>query len=466
MGFQVNFYTVAKKKNSFFRPTGDGGLQITCTLKSPCGILKPVIVVASAQNEFNPSQYNYCYIPSFSRYYFVRNWVFESGGVCSAELEVDVLASFKDDIGSKNFYFTRSSTLYDDSITDLLYPATTAVMRNNQFVDLWGNAQGETSWQNGCVVVNTIGQEGTAQWYYADVNAFAQFCKTVFSNIDWTNIDFESIDLNEAVAKLVFDPFEYILSAKWFPVKPTPITEVEQVFVGWWAVPVTGWYSFDQSQVYYKNVSCNLSSHPSAGSRGLYVNKPPFHSMYLESQLFGSLPLNTMMVDVNYSLNLSCGIDFGTGACRLMVGQNNVVYATTTGNCALDLILTSMRENLAGELTSVAGGIGELFSGNWLGLVSGIGSAIATALNPDTHARGSGGGSFASIGRIQVTQMFKGLTSFDDADNGRPCCKNGVMSALGNGFYIVENGNVPITGAYSEEIDSVRSFLEGGVYYE
>jgi hypothetical protein len=57
------------------------------------------------------------------------------------------------------------------------------------------------------------------------------------------------------------------------------------------------------------------------------------------------------------------------------------------------------------------------------------------------------------------------LVDEDRADNGRPYCKNGTFSALGNGYYEVENGSTPISGAYEAEIDEVRNLLESGVYY-
>ena len=40
------------------------------------------------------------------------------------------------------------------------------------------------------------------------------------------------------------------------------------------------------------------------------------------------------------------------------------------------------------------------------------------------------------------------------------------MSALGDGYYLVENGNVSILGAYKEETDAIKKALESGVYYQ
>ena len=43
--------------------------------------------------------------------------------------------------------------------------------------------------------------------------------------------------------------------------------------------------------------------------------------------------------------------------------------------------------------------------------------------------------------------------------------KNNTFATLGEGYYIVENGSTPLKGAFDSEIDEVKNFLEGGVYY-
>ena len=67
-------------------------------------------------------------------------------------------------------------------------------------------------------------------------------------------------------------------------------------------------------------------------------------------------------------------------------------------------------------------------------------------------------------GTSLFTDCFQ-IADEDNADNGRPYMSNGTPSIMGEGYYMVENGNVNIVGAYSEEISMIKKYLEGGFYY-
>ena len=43
--------------------------------------------------------------------------------------------------------------------------------------------------------------------------------------------------------------------------------------------------------------------------------------------------------------------------------------------------------------------------------------------------------------------------------------KNGTMQELGTGYYVVENGDINVSGATRNEKEQIKQFLEGGVYY-
>ena len=99
MGFTVNLYTLSKRDNSTKRPTGNG-TQFSCIIKSGSGILHPTISLDLGKTN-DPSQYNYAYIPDFDRYYFIEEWYFDRA-LWTASLKVDVLATYKTEIGNSN----------------------------------------------------------------------------------------------------------------------------------------------------------------------------------------------------------------------------------------------------------------------------------------------------------------------------------------------------------------------------
>lgn len=68
--------------------------SLSGTLRDATNIINPIILVEL--NEI--SNYNYCYIPNFNRYYFITDITVIRTGLYAISLLVDVLESFKTDI--------------------------------------------------------------------------------------------------------------------------------------------------------------------------------------------------------------------------------------------------------------------------------------------------------------------------------------------------------------------------------
>ena len=117
----VYLMTYAKKENSTARPALTGLTPFTGTLRSQCSIIHPSIGFDLGQNT-QPTA-NYSYIPDFGRYYFIQNWTFDRG-IWWADLMVDVLATWRSDIGSSTQYVLRSADTWNGQIIDTLYPVT------------------------------------------------------------------------------------------------------------------------------------------------------------------------------------------------------------------------------------------------------------------------------------------------------------------------------------------------------
>lgn len=69
-------------------------LTLTGTLRDESSVMNPKILVKSD----TPLRYNFCYIPEWNRYYFVREITSYRNDLYIVSLEVDVLMSFKNDI--------------------------------------------------------------------------------------------------------------------------------------------------------------------------------------------------------------------------------------------------------------------------------------------------------------------------------------------------------------------------------
>ena len=71
-------------------------IEMTGTLRTECSVLDPVILIQIDQERVNITRINYCYIPEFNRYYFIKGMRVMRENLWEIALHVDVLMSYKD----------------------------------------------------------------------------------------------------------------------------------------------------------------------------------------------------------------------------------------------------------------------------------------------------------------------------------------------------------------------------------
>ena len=103
--------------------------------------------------------------------------------------------------------------------------------------------------------------------------------------------------------------------------------------------------------------------------------------------------------------------------------------------------------------------------GNVIGTIeAGIGT-IWDAVGGTPTSTGMGGGFAEILGKpIWLDTLHYAITDEDISHNGRPLMQLKTISSL-SGFVQVQKGDVPIPGT-SAEADRVKSYLEGGFFYE
>lgn len=90
----ITFYNNISEKN-VIRKTINNALTITGTLRESTSVINPIITVESPSTLVG---YNYCFIPEFSRYYYITDIKSIRSGLWAVSMRVDVLMSFKNDI--------------------------------------------------------------------------------------------------------------------------------------------------------------------------------------------------------------------------------------------------------------------------------------------------------------------------------------------------------------------------------
>lgn len=110
-----------------------GGLTIAnANVYGDCSVMYPMLKLAYFTNISN---YNYCYISEFGRYYYINDVVLMPGQIAIIKCSVDVLMSFKSEILSSYQTITRyndaeNANVSKSEVVDNLLP----VSKNLQFM--------------------------------------------------------------------------------------------------------------------------------------------------------------------------------------------------------------------------------------------------------------------------------------------------------------------------------------------
>lgn len=470
---QATFYQFAKRTNSTKRPSG--GQEFGIDLKAPCNIIDPEIKIAT---QSDPTGYNYCYLPTFSRYYWVKNWTY-SDGLWNASLTVDTLASYRDEIGYSTEYVVRSSAKFDPKIADNLYPTKATITTRTIYANSTPFTDDPESGSQGffVVAVNAPGYVsfGGAIYLAMSGTTFQKLMAALLQNTDYLDISADEISSN--LTKALFNPIQYISKAFWIPCGNaaigTPITEIP---VGWWKMQNVG-NAYVIQNTNDKNVftfSISTPHHPQHITRGVYTDGAPYSEYTLYCPPFGEIKLNANLFVLQSTLYCRLTVDYRTGDAILDLSFNkdfNTIFFSTSGNVSVPVQLAQITTNV-NELASlggliqtavgaVAGGIESFFGGG--DVINGIASG-AQQMTVSSQSKGG----VASVAKYGITPYLTGafydLVDDNNEHHGRPLCQKVQLFSI-PGFMMVDDPDIALP-ATAAEIDSVKSYMKNGFFLE
>lgn len=465
---QATFYQFAKRTNSTKRPSGGQGFGID--LKAPCNIIDPEIKIAT---QSDPTGYNYCYLPTFSRYYWVKNWTY-AGGLWVASLTVDTLASYRDQIGYSTEYVVRSSAKYNGTISDGLYPATAEV---RSVTSAFQGGFSETI-SGGFFVIGFIAKApnsiGAVTYVVMSPGNAKKLSSKLLTDVSYLSID--NAEISDSLTKILFNPYQYIVSCNYFPFDIAELTAhlplVSSVDVGWWSVDVPCWILGEDNNKLTKSVSVSIPKHPQSASRGGYCNASPYTDYTIFLQPFGVIPLDASKLWGANTLSIQYVVDLFTGdsILRILTNTNQLVYETTA-KLGVPIQLSNITFDVpsGGGLlqTGIAAAFGGLQAALSGGSFSDVGNGIlnaAQATNADVASKGATGSTIAFDSVPYMVARFKILVDDNNDDHGRPLCQRVLISSI-PGYIMVDDPDIALA-ATAEEIDSVKSYMKNGFFYE
>ena len=480
MAIKINFYKYSKRVNSTAIPSGTGA-EYDATIKQPCSIINPVIELNAMQTA--SPDYNYCHIADFDRWYWVSNWTWERG-LWIADLTVDPLASWRAEIGASSNYIARSSYEYDGAIMDNYYPvkAESSISR----ISATGGSPwaGGSNINNGTFILGVVNNKplenpagkasnfGAVRYYLMSASDLRDLMTILLGNISYMQIT----DIGEELAKGIINPFEYIVSCLYFPFAHTvntpaaanqiPGTNLFNISVGWWDLTgAAGGLINANDPVINITSSFTVPKHPQAASRGKYCNMAPYSRYTLNYGPFGTIPIDTSLLQDCTTLKVEMDVDLITGGGKITLSNasGNDFPIINYAQLGVPIQLAQITTDVLGAITGAVSTVGSLLTGNIIGAISGITSA-ATSLLPQYKTQGSNGSTLNFEQAPELIGEFFTIVDNDNAEHGRPLCARRTISSV-PGYLVIESPEVSAP-ATSAELEQILAFMSGGFFYE
>lgn len=463
---EVRFYVFSKQKNSTARPKSDPTKTIDCQLKEPTNIMHPIIIVP-----YNISYVvNYAYIPIFKRYYYVTDITYLTGNRIEAQFEVDVLATYKDNISSYSCFVERSASNYnlymDDNLvsnTENIGPSSPDRVGITNFQYPYDYGEGGTFYMR--VVNNDASKEGIPI-YALNASQLKKVLNFMFSEANYKDM------LSDEVVKSFFNPFQYIVSLMWVPIDPSYFDKLTKhnVLFGWWDTGVNAAYGV--GDILISNQKINMPENPYAETDfRRYSSRFSQYSMYIPG--VGSINLPTEIATSPSGLYMTLYFDATTGQAEyqfsLGSAENFNVIMSFKTQLGAPIQIGQMGASLPGVVSGGGSAIGSLLSGNIGGVIKGLVDSAKSSFSPAPSIIGTTGARtiIEDNTAIEVTVYTRGSGDIPQNQAGRPCYKSLRLGSL-SGFVKCGNASIMLSeaAAFSSEIDQVNSYLNSGFYME
>ena len=474
----VEFFNFSKKRNSTKQPTDGSGITYNnVQLKDDTSIFSPVILVAVSSMPVATvapvNTFTYCHIPKFNRYYFVEDWIY-THGIWEGHLSIDVLASHKTEIGASSAYVVRSASTKDGSIIDTLYPATSNITMTT--------GQKLMNFQSGFYVIGLISNsstvsEGAISYYSVSAQQMANIKSYLMSNtfLQDNNL-YTNPDISPDLLKALYNPYQYIVSCKFYPFSRPTGTEVNGINFGWWTLPYQATRMPEGGNIVVTaSDAYTVPAHPQAAARGSYLNHAPYSELTVYHPLIGTIPLDMARINAGDVINILIQAETITGQGYIIIRstRNNQQYILYQGmtQIAIDIPLAQMNIDTINVARTAVNTVGNIVSSamslNVGGVISAAGNGVLDALQCTAPVLQSGGtpgnrASFAETAKFIMIQ--RSVAPDDNADRGRPLCQVKTINTL-SGYIKCADAHFasPCLAAEREQIENL---MDSGFFYE
>lgn len=471
MAITVRLFQMVKDQNSTRRPSGNGN-PYQCVLKDATSVVNPTLIFDFGKTDF-PSGFNYVQIETFeNRCYWIDDWTYNRG-LWYAQCRVDALASWRNDIGNSSQYVLRAAADFNGFVMDRMYPtlasqSLVSTVYNHPFFSA-------RTFENGVFVVGIIsddtkGPGGGVTYYQMRNSQMQQFREKMLSSIDWADIS--ASEISDQLSKALLNPYQYVVSCKWFPFVPPDGGLTTSVKFGWWKMPLIT--SYIAAQGYWESDPVYLRGipqHTQAGSRGNYLNLAPYTRRTLYIYPWGAIPLDTTLVGYSDTLKAECAVDLITGEGILSLyavkESADVLMCTQSTNIGVDVSISQIgitkdwSNDPVGSLIDMgSAALSSVLGGGEAGAIADSASAALT----NVSTKGTQGGIMNYTRNMRVVSQFFDVADEDREHLGRPLMSRRQINTL-PGYIVCDRPHIECH-ATANEISMIENAMASGFYWE
>lgn len=457
----VTFYTFSKRKNSTARPSS-GGTDVDCKLKDDTSLLNPILEVRTPP----ALAWNYAYIPTFARYYFVGEMSYYRG-VWSITLAVDPLASWREQIRNTRCHVLYSSSSYNLDLIDGRVVGAGHYIRDSRTSAFNGAKAGANVTPKGTFAVSCLSngsswQTGAATTYYMTYQQMQSFANAI-----------QNADLWEQLKQWFTNPLDGIIECYYIPLSPDSYLDLSSdigIRIGDYDVPgVTG----------RACLSTDMAIRTQRTTIEIPWNYSDFRrlSPYTDITLFvpfcGSKSLDPAALYNVEQFFIDYSVDFTSGSVQAIAYIKEMVLEEFSGNIKITLPIAQTQARVP-EVLGAVGGIVDFATGR---PAAGVANVVNAVVSQASH-KVMGGMSGSVLGAILGNDLMRWqefrCTCTSRETNTSPAdiratignVLDDVISLNAESGYIQTEGFSVDAPAFDSELEAINTMMDGGVYLQ
>lgn len=446
---EIVLYHFSKRKNSTKRPTGQG-TEVPCLLKSATTFQNPTFILQKPMNDM--LQFNYA--KWADHYYFIDSTTSINAGQTEISCTEDVLATYKNEISNYTCFIERSNN-QTTLANDTMYIPTNDWVLSTRNISHKEKIMTSTYSQQ--YIIRVVSRTGVAS-YYINGDQLNNLLDYMYTESNFTDV------ITDAITKLMFDPFKYIVDLKWIPFVESAFknNNNEAIQLGFWDSGVMA-KRIDEDTVVNFSYSFAFNNPLYAITDFRYYSSL-FSNYFIKLPFIGVVALNPYKIDE--SVNALYQFDATSGLCNVFLQSKKVVFASYQFQLSVPVQIGYASTNIAQLTTSAVSLVSAGLQGN---IAHGISSGIEAGRSitaPEVSMLGTIG-NISNILNNQILEFNTYACTSMDPDGASEGYADGNTRKIStcSGYLRCRNASIEISG-FTGDQEAVNNYLNSGFYYE